>query len=81
MRTILHRQSLACAGIALMLICAPLQAAPGAVGLFDGQSDVGRVTPPGTASYDPARDSYTLTSAGHQHLVPGGWLSTSSGRK
>lgn len=64
MRTILHRQFLACAGVGLLLICAPLQAAPSAIGLFDGQSDVGRVTPPGTASYDPASDSYTLTSAG-----------------
>lgn len=34
------------------------------LGLFEGQSDVGSVTPPGTAAYDAARDTYTLTSAG-----------------
>ena len=32
--------------------------------LFEGQSDVGSVTPPGTASYDAASQTYTLTSAG-----------------
>jgi TolB protein len=34
------------------------------LGLFQGQSDVGSVTPPGTATYNRAGDSYTLTSAG-----------------
>ncbi len=34
------------------------------LGAFEGQSDVGSVTPPGTATYDPATDTYTLTSAG-----------------
>ena len=36
----------------------------GSVGIFQGQSDVGAVTPPGTAVYDGAADTYTLTSAG-----------------
>jgi hypothetical protein len=35
-----------------------------ALGLFEGQSDVGSVTPAGTGSYDPANEVYTLTSAG-----------------
>jgi len=39
-------------------------AQPQSLGLFDGQSDVGSVTPPGTAVYDPAAQTYTLTSAG-----------------
>jgi hypothetical protein len=34
------------------------------LGLFAAQADVGSVTPPGTGSYDPATDAYTLTSAG-----------------
>jgi hypothetical protein len=34
-----------------------------AQGLFEGQSDVGAVTPPGTASQDSPSD-YTVTAAG-----------------
>jgi TolB protein len=37
---------------------------PGALGLFEGQSDVGSVVPAGTGAYDPAKGTYTLTSAG-----------------
>ncbi|MGA8528687.1 MAG: DPP IV N-terminal domain-containing protein [Acidobacteriaceae bacterium] len=33
-------------------------------GLFEGQSDVGSVTPPGTGSYNSAAETYTLTAAG-----------------
>ena len=33
-------------------------------GIFQGQSDVGSVSPPGTAAYDPRVDTYALTSAG-----------------
>jgi TolB protein len=36
----------------------------GVLGLFEGQSDVGSVTPPGTGNYDSATGAYTLTSAG-----------------
>jgi TolB protein len=36
----------------------------GPVGVFDGQSDIGSVVPPGTAEYQAASDTYTLTSAG-----------------
>jgi TolB protein len=34
------------------------------VGIFQGQSDVGSVVPPGTAVYDAQADRYALTSAG-----------------
>jgi catechol 2,3-dioxygenase-like lactoylglutathione lyase family enzyme len=34
------------------------------IGLFEGQSDIGSVVPAGTGSYDPGRDTYTLTAAG-----------------
>ncbi|MGC1522142.1 MAG: hypothetical protein WA803_11435, partial [Steroidobacteraceae bacterium] len=36
----------------------------GSVGIFQGQSDVGSVSPSGTAAYDSRIDAYTLTSAG-----------------
>lgn len=35
-----------------------------AVGIFDGQSDVGTVTPPGAAHYDLSSGAYTVTSSG-----------------
>jgi TolB protein len=42
-----------------------LAAAQGqAVGLFEGQTDVGRVSRRGSASYDPARQQYTITGSG-----------------
>ncbi len=34
------------------------------LGIFEGQSDVGAVSPPGLATYDAAKGTYTLTSAG-----------------
>jgi hypothetical protein len=34
------------------------------LGVFESQSDVGSVIPPGTASYDPASQIYTISSAG-----------------
>src|ERR1043165_6838413 len=34
------------------------------LGLFEGQSDIGSVVPPGTGSYDPGKGTYTLTAAG-----------------
>jgi dipeptidyl aminopeptidase/acylaminoacyl peptidase len=37
---------------------------PSVLGLFDGQSDIGSVAPPGTGSYDAGKGTYTLTSAG-----------------
>ena len=35
------------------------------IGLFDGQSDVGAALAPGSASYDAARKTYTINSAGY----------------
>ena len=35
-----------------------------AEGLFESQSDVGSVMPPGTASFNAATNTYTLTAAG-----------------
>ena len=34
------------------------------VGIFDDQSDIGAVVPPGTGTYDASTNTYTLTSAG-----------------
>jgi hypothetical protein len=35
------------------------------IGVFDGQSDVGSAVVPGSASYDPATNAYTIHSAGY----------------
>jgi Tol biopolymer transport system component len=40
------------------------QSPSGSLGMFEGQSDVGSVTPAGTAVYDAATGVYTLTAAG-----------------
>lgn len=40
------------------------QATTGSLGIFESQSDVGSVTPPGSATFDPATGVYTLRSAG-----------------
>ena len=34
------------------------------LGLFEGQSDVGSVTPPGILAYDASKGVYTITAAG-----------------
>lgn len=34
------------------------------IGIFEGQSDVGAVNPPGAAQFDPASGVYTVTSSG-----------------
>jgi TolB protein len=54
---------------AIVLSCGASAAASAAsradtLGLFSGQSDIGSVLPAGTASYDSATRSYTITSAG-----------------
>lgn len=50
----------------LMIHCVPLlsQATPATLGVFEGQTDVGSVVPPGTAVYNPQSKTYTITSAG-----------------
>jgi len=40
------------------------QPIPHSLGIFDGQSDVGSVVPPGTAAFDAANNTYTISSAG-----------------
>jgi hypothetical protein len=35
------------------------------IGIFDGQSDIGSAIVPGSASYDPASNQYTIHSAGY----------------
>jgi TolB protein len=54
---------------AALIVCGsigPLAAGErsGNLGVFESQSDVGSVTPAGSASYDPATASYIITSAG-----------------
>ena len=36
----------------------------GALGIFESQSDIGKVNPPGTVSFDPTSGVYTVASAG-----------------
>ena len=59
-------RSIRCLSVLLpCLLAASLSAqTSSSLGLFEGQSDVGAVTPPGTAVYDPASGTYTLTAAG-----------------
>lgn len=40
------------------------QSAHGSLGMFDGQSDVGSVAPPGTLAYDSTKQVYSVTAAG-----------------
>jgi len=47
-----------------LLCLTPACSSAQTLGLFEGQSDVGSVTPPGTATWDASAGSYTLTSAG-----------------
>lgn len=53
-------------GVAVCMQARSLRAqiATKSLGVFEGSTDVGSVTPPGTAAYDPAAQTYTLTSAG-----------------
>ena len=54
-----------CCTLALSVVSlSVLHAQSTSLGIFDGQSDVGAVTPPGAAVYNPATGAYTLTSAG-----------------
>jgi hypothetical protein len=62
--SILAPSILAFCGATLSLPATFAQSATPALGIFENQSDVGAVTPPGTAVYDPAADTYTLTAAG-----------------
>lgn len=55
------RNLLICIGLVL---AAPAFGGDAALGLFSGQSDVGTLARPGTATYDAARESYTIGSGG-----------------
>ena len=65
-RLVVPSFSLCLFACSLWLVSSPLtaQSKAGSLGLFESQSDVGSVTPAGTAVYDPATGVYTLTSAG-----------------
>lgn len=43
----------------------PSRTVVGPIGVFDGQSDVGAALVPGSASYDSAKNQYTIQSAGY----------------
>ncbi len=43
---------------------AAAQTASNSLGIFESQSDVGSVTPPGTGTFDAATGVYTIRSAG-----------------
>jgi TolB protein len=47
--------------VGLFAMSSPAQ---NSVGIFDNHSDVGTVLHPGTATYDPAKKTYTLTGSG-----------------
>ena len=57
------------AGIVAAAACLLCEASVGqdhssVLGLFESQSDIGSVVPPGTSRYDPGKGTYTLTAAG-----------------
>jgi Tol biopolymer transport system component len=41
-----------------------------ALGIFESQSDIGKVNPPGTVSFDPVSGAYTVASAGWDLWAP-----------
>src|SRR6476661_5196544 len=58
------RVSLRCWILSFGLSTAGGAGAQSAIGPFEGQSDVGRVTHPGSVSYDALRQAYLVTGAG-----------------
>ena len=60
--------------LALLLALSPLLPAQSDLGLFDAHLDVGQPNQPGFASYDAARQTYTIAGAGKNmwfgHLSP-----------
>lgn len=55
-----------CAGLIFFApgMSSQAQDTPHPPGLFEGQSDIGSVVPPGSATYVPATDRYTIASSG-----------------
>jgi Tol biopolymer transport system component len=65
----MSRRAVLLAGVCVIGMSSLVQVAPCAsghesLGVFEGQSDVGSVTPPGTLVYDPATRMYAITAAG-----------------
>ncbi len=48
----------------LIVVLATLLRAQGPVGIFENHSDVGTVLHPGSATFDSAKQTYTLTGSG-----------------
>lgn len=59
-----HPVMFAAAAACLLCGASAAQEPSRATGIFDSQSDIGSVIPPGTARYDSASGTYTVTSAG-----------------
>ncbi|HEY3625224.1 MAG TPA: hypothetical protein VGL00_03035 [Terracidiphilus sp.] len=58
-----------CAGFRVAILCVlaaqvKAQTSTSGLGVFESQSDVGRVTPPGKSTYDPGSHTYTIESSG-----------------
>src|SRR5207248_3890503 len=51
-------------GLSSFALLAPALGAQSAVGIFDSQTDIGRVRHPGTASYDPQGQAYLIAGSG-----------------
>jgi TolB protein len=58
------RNPVRCCLMSLALSAAGSAGAQSAIGAFDGQTDVGRVSRPGTASYDARRQAYLVSGSG-----------------
>jgi len=59
-----HPVILATAAACLLGSTSAAQQRPSPLGIFDSESDIGSVVPPGTARYDGASGTYTVSSAG-----------------
>src|SRR5207248_11566679 len=51
-------------GLSSFVLLAPALGAQNPVGIFDSQTDIGRVRRPGTAAYDPQRQEYLIAGSG-----------------
>jgi TolB protein len=66
-RNCIRHFSLFIAALVLAAIACPAQSS--SIGLFEGHTDVGSVLHPGSATYDPATKSYTLTGSGENMWI------------
>jgi Tol biopolymer transport system component len=59
------RMTMMCGAFLIMTVCScPARPGLGSFGIFEGQTDVGAVTPPGRATYGPGTGVYTIEAAG-----------------